>query len=292
MSGRRCRHRRSDRPSCAAFTLVELLVVIGIIAVLISLLLPALSMSRRRANQVVCSSNLKQIYISLQMYSVANSGWMFPVGPNLGGKPTTFGMNYPPHERWPVYTSLRTERAGRGGLVTYPDAAGATETPYTAPPSPLGWAALPPAERAKFSAEAFTPRILLCPEDVDAVEFHSYVLNKHLADERIRFGTTRLGSAGSSSNVIVAGEKRNYFNGTPVDDYYMEILRNADGSPGMKEFDKVVEEYRHGIKFGSNYLFLDGHVENRMRNTISGNLDPWYVDTDNNPDNNPEPTSP
>jgi len=58
----------------AGFTLVELLVVIGIIAALISLLLPALGRVRSSAQLVVCKSNLHQIYLSTVMYANDNHG--------------------------------------------------------------------------------------------------------------------------------------------------------------------------------------------------------------------------
>ncbi|MFC1764519.1 DUF1559 domain-containing protein [Planctomycetota bacterium] len=61
-----------------AFTLIELLVVIAVIAVLMGILMPALSAARNQAKRTVCGSNCKQIGVAMHMYAEAWDGKMLP----------------------------------------------------------------------------------------------------------------------------------------------------------------------------------------------------------------------
>ncbi len=74
------------------FTLVELLVVIGIIAVLISLLLPSLNAVRESGNSVKCLANLKQIGAAVQIYAARNRGFVVPGGYNDGFQQRWFAI--------------------------------------------------------------------------------------------------------------------------------------------------------------------------------------------------------
>lgn len=202
------------------FSLVELLVVIGIIGILIALLMPSLARARMQAEQVQCLSNIRQVGIALQMYSNQNDGWLYP--PRLGA-------NRPRNERWTVHV---------------------------------------------FNG-VWNPPIMLCPSDSEPVEEHSYILNDHLFEKYIKAGKKVENK--SSSEVILMGEKRSHRN-----DYYM----NSSEENGNTDYPTRVEPYRHGIRLGSNYLFMDYHAEVQTPKAAAVGIDPWALPE------NPPPVTP
>ena len=198
------------RPHPRAFSLIELLVIIGIIAILLGLLLPVLSQSRRSARSLQCKANLRDLGHALQMYANINSGWYFPVGFDPDGgdfMSDAFGTRVPPHERWPA-TVFKVKVPSP---MPY-DSAAYDQSVY---------------DPESFPAAPFTPPVLVCPADVEPFEAHSYVVNGHIADYRHRTGGTGLGGR-SASDVILGGEKR-----SSERDYYMQA----------EDFSRVVEQH-------------------------------------------------
>ena len=208
--------RRHARRPTSAFSLVELLVVLGIVALLVALLLPALNAARRQSLSLKCKANLSTNYKFMIMYANDNKGWWAP--PDLGA---LLAM----HHRWPVYV---------------------------------------------FPQKVGDPPTMLCPADVEPLQNHSYVLNNHVLDKKVRLGTK---TGRSSSDIVLRGEKK-----SDAHDYYMQYHHE----PGKRfsDFDGVVELYRHGLTLGSNYLMMDGSVATKMPSEAAAGLDPWDLTPD------------
>ena len=97
------RHRAgyvcTGRRSAGAFTLIELLVVVSIIALLVSILIPALSKAREQAKQVVCAANLRSVSMTYLMYGFDADDWLpWP----------TYSVNYPYRLHYPGRYDQRT----------------------------------------------------------------------------------------------------------------------------------------------------------------------------------------
>jgi prepilin-type N-terminal cleavage/methylation domain-containing protein/prepilin-type processing-associated H-X9-DG protein len=112
--------RRIQAGRRAGFTLVELLVVIGIIALLISILLPSLNRAREAANVVKCLSNMRQLGVAMAAYSSENKGALVPG--DCEGFPTAYAGADPACDTWATILVA-------GGFLSYP------EVGDTAPPA-------------------------------------------------------------------------------------------------------------------------------------------------------------
>src|SRR6266496_2625106 len=106
---------------------------------------------------------------------------------------------------------------------------------------------VPPEERWPVHVkglERWNHPLLLCPQDDDPLAEHSYALNWHFSERNIRFHTHNLGPR-KPADLVVMGEKRSEAN-----HYFI----------GEEDYDDAADPYKHGVRIGSNYLFLDLHA--------------------------------
>jgi len=205
-----------------AFTLVEILVVIGIIALLIALLLPALAGARQEAKSIKCQANMRTIGQLLLMYANSNRGWMYPVGvgdPNAPAGPDNLrrlGDFLPPEERWPVYVK---------GL------------------------------------ERWNHPLLICPMDEQPQAEHTYVLNYWMQTMNVRFGSGNLPQGATASDLVVMGEKREwtdwYFFANTAEyengaEPYKHGVRRGRGSNYLFLDLHVARQWPGDVKWGFN----------------------------------------
>ncbi len=286
--------KKTQAKPIAGFTLVELLVVIGIIAMLIGLLLPALAQVRLKGQAIKCLSNLSQIGLQMEMYANDNRGLLIPIGPledgtedltlltDTGGSPKvqdtsqfdnsgnplpalssdpyaymTLGSEVYPWMRWPALLL-------GGHYAPIPPQAqwGNYLVKEPTPGDPFGYLAAP-----------WTSGMMVCPSDPQPGAAHSYLFNQHLVQDTskvLKYSSKPPTPQLTDSTVVVLGEKRSV-----KDDYYME-QGDFPIDPTAASATHV-ELYRHGAKLGSNYLYKDMHAQNNPPQALSDQVDPWDI---------------
>jgi prepilin-type N-terminal cleavage/methylation domain-containing protein len=155
------RHPRRAVAS-GGFTLVELLVVIGIIALLVAILLPVMSKVRENANRVKCAANLKEIGAAMLTYAGENKGayprvtWNPNFDPQYGGKATRSPSGAFPQIRDPFIPGATTKivndvSASVFILVRQGKVVAANFVCPSTDATPDDFAGLPTDERSNFS---------------------------------------------------------------------------------------------------------------------------------------------
>ncbi len=242
---------RSARPK--AFTLVELLVVIGIIALLIGVLLSVLSKAREAANVLVCATHLREIGIACSVYAANNKGKLpIPIG---GG--AFSNLNYSAILFKPDNGFYGLMDFGQGTLAPYLHSPAIGRKSFLCPSdSEPRYAAGPPVTA--------DPQMPLTPAPTVPRNF-SYAFNAELTG----------GLAGSRYTGVKTSEIRRPSDKLLVLKAFMPggantkvVGYNANGVAIV-----VFLSLRHGGK--SNQCFADGHVElfdpSILRDTTSSN---------------------
>jgi len=223
---------------CGAFTLVELLVVVSVMALLIGLLLPALAQARHYARRVTCSSNLHQVGVAIHIYAEDFQDTI-PFGP--AGRPVT-GSNF--------YTVTGNVTS----LLSLEDG------------EPVGLGLL----LKDYLSER--PMVLFCPGADQPSEANAQLARVGRAqaqsDFYYRHGSVALLSGTPSTFHIRLSNLGRNRKGQPITALVTDVQFLAH--PSLAPF-QVVTRTSH-LRAASNIMFADGHV-----NAVSNKNDQFTV---------------
>jgi prepilin-type N-terminal cleavage/methylation domain-containing protein/prepilin-type processing-associated H-X9-DG protein len=217
--------------SVRAFTLVELLVVIGIIAILIAILLPALSRAREQANATVCLSKLRQLGLAMIMYSEASKGYLPESGVALGLSSEA------------TYDTTGIDWIGWNG--NYKTLDGSAIAPYLGRPNPLlvGDLRTIPFTVVNSAKPGINPNLFRCPSDDWTVRTsttypglpypYSYVMNEFLGPG---YGFRGLAPSGVAEQQLCAAKLTQVRNPSTKIILYEEDGGTLDDGNGQPNF--------------------------------------------------------